>query len=281
MGAAMKTIVALLAGGVMFGSVVPILAQTPPRPETPQAAALRDRYQIGLMEGILQSAAEHGAKVTRDRARSVVSGDMLLNDEVRVRGIRLPDYGVFFYIDMPDLEETLPWVFRTLDQNDLGLESALRSMRTLAESSGNANDRQALQRIEMQLGPMRPIPSGNAVPTLTGAQSLTGSAAGTSADRTPAAPVDPILSDPQGVYRTEVAEAVIDAILDHSSGLRLEPDDRFTVAARGKEGATRLSPADTEAPTIQISVRGADLIALLARQISREEARKRVEIKVF
>ena len=94
----MKTIVALLVGGVMFGTIAPVLAQTPPRPDVPQAAVLRDRYQIGLMESILQRAAEHGAKVTRDRARMVVSGDMLLSEEVRVRGIRLAGYGVFFYI---------------------------------------------------------------------------------------------------------------------------------------------------------------------------------------
>jgi hypothetical protein len=93
--------------------------------------------------------------------------------------------------------------------------------------------------------------------------------------------VDPILNDPQGVYRAEVGEALIDAILDHSSGLRLELTDLFTVAIRGKEGAVRVSAADTESPTIQISVRGEDLRALLARQITREEARKRVTIKVF
>jgi hypothetical protein len=93
--------------------------------------------------------------------------------------------------------------------------------------------------------------------------------------------VDPILTDPQGVYRAEVGEALIDAILDHSSGLRLETADLFTVAVRGKEGAVRVSAADTESPTIQISVTGEDLRALLARQITREEARKRVTIKVF
>ena len=278
----MKRIVSLLTTGVMFGIVAPVCAQTAPRPGAADAVALRDRYQIGLMEGILQRAAEHGAKVTRDRARSVVPGDMLLSDEVRVRGIRLADYGVFFYIDMPDLEETMSWVFKTLDQNDLGLESAFRSLRALAEASGNTNDLQALQRIEMQLSPLsRPQTASAAGPTLAGGQSLTGSAAATSRSPGAAAPVDPILEDPQGVYRTEVENAIIDAILDHSSGLRLEPKDWFTVAARGKDDVSRLSPADTDSPTIQISVRGEDLIALLARQITREEARARVVIKVF
>ena len=87
--------------------LAPVLAQAPRLPVAPpSAAALQDRYQVGLMEGILRTAAEHGAKVTRDRARTVIPGDMLLSDEVRVRGFRLEGYGVFFDIDMPDLEET-------------------------------------------------------------------------------------------------------------------------------------------------------------------------------
>jgi hypothetical protein len=92
---------------------------------------------------------------------------------------------------------------------------------------------------------------------------------------------DPILNDPQRVYREEVTEALIDAILDHSNGLRLEATEWLTVAARGRESVPRLSPADTESPTIQISVKGADLVALLGRQISREEARSRIIVKVF
>jgi hypothetical protein len=279
----MKTIVAFIASGVLSGAVGPVLAQARRPPETPQsiALALRDpRYQIGLMEGILQRAAEHGAKVTRDRMRAVIPGDMLLSDDVRVRGFRLDGYGVFFDIDMPDLEGTLPWIVRTLDQNDLGLDSAFRSIRSLIESSGTANDRQALQRIEMQLAPSTSS-SSPVTSARVAAQTLAGSAASTVVNTAQAAPPDPIVNDPQGVYRAEVIEALIEAILDHSNGLRLEPVEWLTVAARGRDGSPRLSPADTESPTIQISVRGEDLSGLLARQISREDARKRIVIKVF
>ena len=107
-----------------------------------------------------------------------------------------------------------------------------------------------------------PQAGGAAAPTRPLAQSFTGSAASLNAGATSTPPVDPILSDPQGVYRAEVGEALIDAILDHSSGLRLESTDLVTVAVRGKESAVRVSPADTESPTIQISVRGEDLRAL-------------------
>lgn len=274
----MKTIIALTIG--IVGAAGAVSAQTPLPPQ-PSVAALRDpRYQIGLMESILQRAAEHGANVTRDRARAVIPGDMLLTDEVQVRGFRLDGYGFFFDIDMPDLEGTLPWIVRTLDQNDLGLESALRSVRTFIETSGSPNERQAFQRIEIQLAPNLAGVNRSFQPA--GNQQLTGSAASTGGDKTqPIAPNDPILRDPQGVYRAEVTEALIEAILDHSNGLRLEPNDWLTVAARGREALPRLSPADTESPTIQISVKGEDLIALLGRQISREDARKRINVKVF
>jgi hypothetical protein len=274
----MKTIVAVVTSGMLCAPAASAWAQNrAAAPPPTQASALLDpRYQIGLMEGILQRAAEHGAKVTRDRARMVIPGDMLLSDEVHVRGFRLDGYGVFFDIDMPDLQGTMPWIVRTLDQNDLGLDNAIRSMRALAEASGNPNDRQALQRIEMQLSPG--LPSSSARPMQVGAQSITPS----SAASTPQVdPNDPILRDPQGVYRTEVTDALIEAILDHSNGLRLEPNERLTVAARGRESLPSLSPADTDSPTILISVRGEDLIAMLGRQVSREEARARIVIKVF
>jgi hypothetical protein len=278
----MKTIISSMTIAMLAG-VTAALAQAPRLtvpPATP--STLQDRYQIGQLEGILRSAAEHGAQVTRARARTVIPGDLLLNDEVRVRGFRLDGYGVFFDIDMPDLEETTSWVYRVLDRNALGFDSALRDLREFIEASGNANLRQALQRVEMQVAPSGVAQAASAASvTRPPAQSLTGSAASTGANRAPGAPIDPILTDPQGVYRAEVGEALIDAILDHSSGLRLAPTDLFTVAVRGKEAAVRVSPADTESPTIQISVRGEDLRALLAREITREEARKRVTIKVF
>jgi len=279
----MKTMISVVMASLAVVGAIPVQAQAPRLPvPPPTAAALQDRYQIGQMEGILRTAAEHGAKVTRDRARSVIPGDMLLSDEVRVRGFRLDGYGVFFDIDMPDLEETTSWVYRILDQNNLGFDSALRSIRSLVESSGSADQRQAFQRLEMQMQLAVPQGPGATGVARASAQTLTGSAASTrSASTPPATPVDPILNDPQGVYRAEVGEALIDAILDHSSGLRLGPTDIISVAVRGKEAAVRVSVADTESPTIHISVRGEDLRALLAREITREEARKRVTIKVF
>ena len=112
------------------------------------------RYQITTMERVLEGAVEHGAKVTRDRMQAVVPAEMLLSDNARVRGYRLEGYGLFFDVAVPMLEGSLTWSFRTLDQNNLGLESALTALRSLVEKSGDTNFEQALKRVELQVAPV-------------------------------------------------------------------------------------------------------------------------------
>src|SRR6478736_5686723 len=113
-------VVALLSGGMAQ-------AQSP-APRAPQdARALQisrqvreSRYQIGQMERVLEGAVEHGATVIRDRLQGLMPADMLLTENARVRGFRLDGYGLFFDVEVPSLEGTLPWSFRTMDQNALG-----------------------------------------------------------------------------------------------------------------------------------------------------------------
>ena len=82
-------------------------------------------------------------------------------------------------------------------------------------------------------------------------------------------------------YRTEVKQALMDAMLDHSSSLGIQPTEWLTIAARRNDDRPRLAPADTDAQTFFIRLRGSDLAAFLARQISREEALQRIEVRVF
>ena len=73
----------------------------------------------------------------------------------------------------------------------------------------------------------------------------------------------------------------MDALLDHSASLAVEPGEWLTIAARRNDERPRLAPADTDARTVIIRLRGSDLAAFLARQISREEALERVDVRVF
>ena len=112
------------------------------------------RYQIGQIERLLEGAFDNRPSGRRSQA-AIMPADMLLTENARARGFRLDGYGVFFDVEVPNLEGTLPWSFRTLDQNDLGVGNALQTLRSYIQTSAT-NDvalRQALERIELQLTP--------------------------------------------------------------------------------------------------------------------------------
>jgi hypothetical protein len=260
------------------------------------------RYQIGQMERVLAGAVEHGASEIRDRLAAVVPADMLLTENARVRGFRLDGYGIFFDVEVPSLAGTLMWSFRTLDQNDLGLDSALATLRSYVEQAG-ANDvnlQQALKRVELQVAPLSAAlttpatdPSGASqtvqpqTPGTPGAAALNAAAVSGAArnavggsDAARNAAVDPIFRNPDEAYRTQIRDALIDAMLEHSRGLGLASNEWLTVAARRSDDGSGLT-IDTDARTIVLRVRGADLTAFLGGQLTRDEARSRIDARVF
>lgn len=269
MGRTMRGVVAAVSAAVM-GQASPGAAQTA------AADARTQRYQITVMERVLENAVEHGASVTRDRLRAVLPADMLLSENAHARGFRLQGYGVFIDVLVPNLQGMLPWAFRTLDQTDLGLDSALRMLRAMVEQAGDADLRQALRRIEIQVAPF----AANASDTPSPA-GLATTASGTPQAGTPdRSSVDPILSNPEEAYRMEVMDALMDAMLDHSRGLDLATGERLTIGARRSE-TPRLDAGDAPARTIQISLEATDLQAFLQGQITRDEARRRMDVRVF
>jgi hypothetical protein len=280
----MKALAGIVVGVSVAAAVVPAAAQSPQAPRQQDAPAARRaaelRYQIGQMERVLEGAVEHGVTVTRDRLQAIaqVPADLLVSDNAHARGFRLDGYGVFFDVVVPSFETTLTWTLRTLDQNDLGLDSALRAIQAHIQTTGDPNLEQALKRIELQMNPA--AISRAAAPAAASAASLTGSAASTTQDK-PAPTDDPILSDTNEAYRTEVITALKDAMLAHSSSLGIGPTEWLTIAAKGNDDRPRLAPADSDARTRIIRLKGADLADFLAGRITREEALERVEVRVF
>jgi hypothetical protein len=276
----MKTSVALGFGAALVTSTsLALMAQAP---ASSQAAPDRQqRYRIGVMERVLEGAVEHGAAVTRDRLQAFLPADMLLSENAHARGFKLEGYGMFFDVSVPDLEGTVPWTFRALDQNNLGVDAALRTLRSYIESaSPDTNVQQALKRIELQVAPVSAALSSAdpAVNPRPAAAPLPGSRPGAATTERPS---DPILDNPQEAYRAEVRDALMDAMLEYSRGLSIGSDEWLTIAARRNDERPRLSPADSDARTTVIKAHGTDLAAFLAGQISREEARKRMEVRVF
>jgi hypothetical protein len=282
----MKRFVSMTApamAAVVLASSAPALAQQ----ALPREVA-EQQYQIATLERVLESAVEHGAEMFRNRLQALVPAEMLLSENARVRGHRLEGWGVFFDVAVPMLEGTLLWSFRTLDQNNLGLDSALDAIRSVVQKSGDDQLEQALRRIELQVAPTRTL-AGPAIPAASAAsvsaRAVSGAAAsapdGAARAAPPRAVEDPILQDPEEAYRVEVREALIGAMLDHSSGLRLATGEMLTVAASGSGDRPRLAGADARGRTIVIDLRGADLSAFLAGQITRDEARRRMTVRVF
>jgi exonuclease VII small subunit len=277
----------IIIGGVVAASAAAPAAQRAQEQQrvSPTARAeAESRYQIGQMERVLEGAVEHGVAVTRDRLQAVLPpGDTQISSEnASARGFRLEGYGVFFDVIVPsfETETTLAWSVRTLDQNDLGLESALKALQAHVKTAGDTNLEQALRRVELQVNPA--VQARQAVPVTAGARNATGSAAAANDTAAAAATTpDPILSDPNEAYRTEVTLALKDAMLEHSSSLGIAANEWLTIAGRGSDVRPRLAPADSDARTRIIRLRGSDLLAYLARQITKEEALQRIEVRVF
>lgn len=271
----MRRVAAILVLGtvvvVSTAGAQPTAVATPPATSAAQQNLREARYQIGQMERLLEGAVEHGATVIRDRLQASVSGDMLLTETARARGFRLDSYGVFFDVEVPSLEGTLFWNTRALDQNGLELADAWQRLKALASGSNDVDTQQAVRRIELVL------PVSSNIPAAT---SPRGDTPGPTVSSLPRSTPDPILANPNESYRAEIREALIDAMLDHSRGLALEPGEWLTVAARRMDARPRLG-IDTDAGTVVLRVRGSDLTAFLGGQITRQDARNRFDVRVF
>jgi len=250
-------------------------AAAPVRTVSTQATADR-RFQISQLERLLEGAVEHGLTLFRQRFQAALPSQLLITENARVRGFRIEGYGVFFDVEVPGVEGTLAWSLRTLDQNDLGLDRALKDLKAAIESKGDTNLEQALKRIELQVAPA--IAVGAAVPGPVGARTATGAPAAALAG---AEATDPILVDPVESYRAEVVNQIKDAMLQYSGPLALQDDEWLTIAARRPYDRPLIAPADNDARTVMIRIRGADLTAFRSSRLSKDEALHKMEVHEY
>ena len=166
------------AGAQTGGAMPPPAIAVRPGPAGEQG---QSRYPVSVMEGVLESAVEHGADVlTRRLRQSLPVPDMvMLTGTARAKGFRLDGYGMFFDVEVPTLRRSVAWSFRQLDQNDLGLQSALAALRSHIEQLGDSRKglEQALQRVELQIGPVPAPAIAGVTAGPTGARAMAGSAA--------------------------------------------------------------------------------------------------------
>lgn len=256
-------------------------AQAPPSPAPVDGAdQLRARYQIGVMERVFEEAVQLGAQVLSHKMQAVAPELPVFSGPARAHGFRLEGYGVFFSVEVPPLRQSLAWTFRQL--NLPAVTTAIESLRRLVDSVSDRGARtsfeQALKRIELQVGPLPVSPA--MMSQLTGGGPGGGpqvvSQQGEVRDTSALTEV----GDPNEAYTSEVKRALIDAMLDHSGSVTIGPDEWLTVAARDNE--PRVAPGEMyDVFTILLRIRGSDLAAFRADRMTRDEARRKVEVREF
>jgi hypothetical protein len=256
---------------VVLGVAAPAIAQPEPQRQRVDEQ-MQSRYDIGVMERVLEQAVQHGAQLVGRMMQSISPNLMLFTGTARARGFRLDGYGVFFDVEVPALRPSLAWSLNVMNQQDLGVTSSLRSLKqrvqTIADGRARTDLEQIIKQLEMHVAPASSVVAAQG-PSEPGAE----------AEPEPA-PRPAVVEDPNRTYTEEVKNALIGAMLNYSGPLSIGPEEWLTVAARDNED--RLSPSDMyDVSTITLRIRGADLAAFRAGRIDGEEARKRVEIREF
>jgi len=92
---------------------------------------------------------------------------------------------------------------------------------------------------------------------------------------------------PREIYESEITEALVTAVLDGSAGVGVGPEEWLTIAARESVVDRRFMQAGTPgvpaepAMTVIVRAKGSDLNALRAGALTRDEARRRIEVKHY
>jgi len=292
-----------VSGGTLIVAMSAAVLAQDDRSTASQREQAQARYNIFVMEGVLERAVEHGADSLRRQVRKVMPDMLLLSGAAEARGFRLDGYGVFFDIEVPVMRRSVAWSLRTMiEENGAAASSALQQLKSFVEANTpapreKANLLQSIKLLEVQVAPTQAVqtpqqrPSNQATvpgPSRTSQRGTVSAAL----EPPPAEPETPaakpessdvaLLEDPSGAYEREVISALIDAMLDHSGPIRVGPDEWLTIAARDNEHRDRLVPGDPyDLLTIVLRIKGSDLAAFRAERITRDEARKRVEVREF
>ena len=268
---------------IVVGFAPGSFAQAPPS----EADQVKSRQKISMMESVLESAVANGADSLMRAVRVVMPPDaLMLTGAPSARGFRLEGYGVFFDVEVPTIRPTMAFTLRQMvDQNGLGAAAAVNQLKAYIDTVQDPRQRatldRALRRLELQVGPVGPVPQDASASARTvGASTVT---AQTTVAPVAAPAVDPqVIEDPNAAYTREVSTAIVDAMIENSGPLPIAENEWLTVAARDNIRPDRLVPGDTSnISSIVFRIKGVDLAAFRAGRMALEETRKHVEITQF
>jgi hypothetical protein len=266
---------------ILVAAPVAASAQQPVRPDP---ETIRARQKISLIEGVLERAVQNGVdNFSRQLQAAAPNADgmAMLMGAPQVRGFRLEHVGVFFDVQMPSLQLSMLYPLRYSQGADAATTAAIADMKIMLERVNDPQTRveltQKLRQLEAQ------VANGGSRRRLTGATTVANVQAGPiAAEVPPVSPVDSgILDDPAEAWRAEVRSTLTDALLDNTGGVNVGPDEYIYVHARGVLSPDRLVADPADARTIELRLKGSDLVAYRAGTITLEEARKRVVFREY
>ena len=119
-----ETVKKAILFAVIVTMAVPALSQAQARSRDEQR-----RNQIRMIEGVLVQAVRLGAaEVSKEMQRFEPAGVTVLTGIPRARGFLLDGYGVFFDVEIPDMNQSVIWSMMNV-QRDRQVGNALDSLR--------------------------------------------------------------------------------------------------------------------------------------------------------
>ncbi|MGH9373750.1 MAG: hypothetical protein ACRD15_19690, partial [Vicinamibacterales bacterium] len=260
----------------------------PPAAAAPnvQAAMAPDgrRHAIRMMEAILSRAVLTGAEHLAEQLGSGNPNMSFFTGQARARGFVLDGYGVFFHVEIPEMQQSVVFSVTQMER-DVALASSLETLSRVVESAPDGAAKLqaevALKRLQLQFGPVPQLPSPTEAAAPRGA--ILSAEATPVADRTERMD-DPIpaliMRDPNAAYRDAIKSALIEAMLEHSRGVSIQPDEWLSVAAR--RGDSPLAPNEiVTTSTLVLRIKGSDLAIYETDRTRKDEIRQRVEVREF
>jgi len=252
-------------------------AQTETQPR-PSPVTESRRHSIRMMEAVLSRAVLGGAEQLAEQLGNGSPNMSFFTGQARAHGFLLEGYGVFFQVEIPEMQQSLVMSVTTLER-DLAVASALeavrRAMGTVPDGAPKIQAETGLKRLEVLVGPMPAmVEPGNAA-----GRNMIRAADTAPVSDLPTADLS-ALRDPSAAYRTAIRAALIDAMLEHSRGMNIHPDEWLTVAAH--RGESPYGPSEiVNSSTLVLRIKGSDLAIYDADRTRKAEIRQRVEAREF
>jgi hypothetical protein len=254
----------IFSGAAYLTAALSLLAMTP----APAVAQARDsesqdrRRNIRYMEGVLVQAVRVGAEqVGKELEKYEPSGVTVLLGTPRARGFVIAGHGVFFDVEVPDMNQSVVWSVMNL-QRDRSLMNAMDSLREATRAMPDGQPQQLVQTAIQLLG------------TNLGAARATTAAAPAPGQLTAATAIPP---DPRKLYQDSVVGSVVDAMLGYSVQMALGAEEWLTVAARGNDAPLGPQQSLQDTVTITVRVKGSDLALYHSDPARRAEIREKVK----